>query len=77
MLVADAVVVWQFHLVQTQAERLNGIDQKLVAVLRVHISLLAFHDRLEGLADSQDLGGLLTEGGLPSHRVSWRTPAAR
>src|SRR6202521_2459261 len=63
MLVADAVILWQFHLVRTQAERLNGIDQKLVAVLRVHTSLLAFHDRLEELADSQDVGRLATEGG--------------
>src|SRR5712671_487839 len=63
MLAADAVILWQFHLVRTQAERLNGIDQKLVAVLRVHTSLLAFHDRLEELADSQDAGRLVTEGG--------------
>jgi PAS domain S-box-containing protein len=63
MLAADAVILWQFHLVRTQAERLNGIDQKLVAVLRVHNSLLAFHDRLEELADSQDVGRLVTEGG--------------
>src|SRR6202521_247142 len=63
MLVADAVILWQFHLVRTQAERLNGIDQKLVAVLRVHTSLLAFHDRLEELADSQDVGRLATERG--------------
>jgi PAS domain S-box-containing protein len=63
MLVADAVILWQFHLVRAQAERLNGIDQKLVAVLRVHTSLLAFHDRLEELADSQDLRRLVTEGG--------------
>ncbi len=63
MFAADAVILWQFHLVRTEAERLNGIDQKLVAVLRVHTSLLAFHDRLEELADSQDVGRLLTEGG--------------
>jgi PAS domain S-box-containing protein len=63
MLVADAVILWQFHLVRAQAERLNGIGQKLVAVLRVHTSLLAFHDRLEELADSQDLRRLVTEGG--------------
>src|SRR5712692_11041822 len=63
MLAADVVILWQFHLVRTQAERLNGIDQKLVAVLRVHTSLVAFHDRLEDLADSQDVGRLVTEGG--------------
>ena len=62
MLAADAVILWQFHLVRTQAERLNGIDQKLVAVLRVHTGLLAFHDRLEELADSQDVDRLVKEG---------------
>src|ERR1700682_2911329 len=63
MLAADAVILWQFHLVRTQAERLKGTAQKLVAVLRVHTSLLAFHDRPEELADSQDVGRLVTEGG--------------
>src|ERR1700732_4315612 len=63
MLVADAVVLWQFHIVRAQAERLNGIDQALVAVLRVHPSLSAFHDRLERLADSEDVGRLVTEAG--------------
>jgi PAS domain S-box-containing protein len=62
MLAADAVVLWQFHLVRAEAERLNGIDQKLVAVLRLHTSLTTFHDRLEDLADSQDIGRLVTEG---------------
>src|ERR1700730_4396812 len=66
MLAADAVVLWQFHLVRTQAERMNGIDEKLVAVLRVHTSLSAFHDRLEALVDSQDAGRLVTEAG-PLH----------
>src|SRR5467141_1055703 len=61
MLAADAVVLWQFHLVRTQAERLNGIDEKLVAVLRVHTSLLVFRDRLEELADSQDDGRVLED----------------
>src|ERR1700747_2742568 len=63
MLAADVVILWQFHLVRIQAERLNGIDQKLVAVLRVHTRLVAFHDRLEDLANSQDIGRLVTEGG--------------
>jgi PAS domain S-box-containing protein len=63
MLGGDAIVLWQFHLVRDQAERLNGFDQKLVAVLRVHTSLLAFHDRLEALADSEDAGQLVAEAG--------------
>ncbi len=63
MLVADAAVLWQFHLVRTEAEHLNGIDQKLVAVLRVHTSMSAFHDRLEALVDSQDADRLVIEAG--------------
>ena len=63
MLAADAVVLWQFHVLRTQAGRLNDIDQNLVAVLRVHTSLLAFYDRLDELADSEDAGRLVTEAG--------------
>jgi hypothetical protein len=61
MLAADAVVLWQFHVVRTEAGRLNDIDEKLVAVFRVHTSLLAFYDRLAALADSEDAGRLLRE----------------
>jgi PAS domain S-box-containing protein len=64
MLAADAVILWQFHMIRTQAERLNDVDQKLVAVLRVHTSMLAFHDRLDGLADAEDADRLLIEAGL-------------
>jgi PAS domain S-box-containing protein len=61
MLGSDAVVLWQFHLARAQAERLNGVDQKLVAVLRLHASLLAFHDRLEELGESEDAGRVAKE----------------
>src|SRR6201984_1344415 len=62
MLAGDAIILWQFYVVRAQAMRLNDIDQKLVAVLRVHTSMLAFHDRLDGLADAEDGGRLLIEG---------------
>ena len=61
MLAADAVVLWQFRVVTSQAARLSDIDQARIAVLRVHTSLLAFHDRLDALADSEDVAGLTTE----------------
>jgi PAS domain S-box-containing protein len=61
MLVADAVVLWQFRVVSTQAGRLSDIDQARISVLRVHTGLLAFHDRLDALADSEDASGLTTE----------------
>src|SRR6266478_1428524 len=61
MLAADAIILWQFYVVRVQAMRLNDIDQKLVAVLRVHTSMLAFHDRLDGLADAEDADRVLIE----------------
>src|ERR1700693_5171534 len=63
MLAADAVILWQFHVVRTQAGHLNDIDQTLVAVLRVHTSMLAFHDRLDGLAGAEDSDELVKEAG--------------
>src|SRR3954453_18718914 len=63
MVAADAVVLWQFHVVRTQAGRLNDIDQTLIAVFRMHSSLLTFSDRLDALAHSEDAGQLLAEAG--------------
>ena len=63
MLAADAIILWQFYVVRTQAMRLNDIDQKLVAVLRVHTGLLTFHDQLEALADAEDADRLRIEAG--------------
>ena len=63
MLAADAIILWQFHVVRTQAGRLNDVDQKLVAVLRVHTSMSEFHDRLDALADAEDADRLVTEAG--------------
>src|SRR6202163_4395452 len=63
MLAADAVILWQFHMIRTHAERLNDVDQKLVAVLRVHTGMSAFHHRLDELADVEDTDRLLTEAG--------------
>src|ERR1700676_4104137 len=63
MLAADAIILWQFYVVRIQAGRLNDVDHKLVAVLRVHTRMLAFHDRLDGLADAEDADRLLIEAG--------------
>ena len=63
MLAADAVVLWQFQVVRAQAGRLSDIDQARITVLRVHAGLLAFHDRLDALADSEDAAGLSTQIG--------------
>jgi PAS domain S-box-containing protein len=63
VLAADAVILWQFHVVRTQAEHLSDVDQKLVAVVRVHTTMLAFHDQLEARANAEDAAGLVREVG--------------
>ena len=54
MFAGDVIVLWQFHIVQAQAERLDEYDEELVAVLRVHSDLLKFRDTLESLANAKN-----------------------
>jgi PAS domain S-box-containing protein len=58
MLAGDVIVLWQFHIVQAQAERLNEYDEELVTVLRVHADVLTFRDTLESLANARNFEGL-------------------
>jgi PAS domain S-box-containing protein len=57
----DVIVLWQFHVVQAQTERLNAYDEELVTVLRVHSDLLKFRDTLESLANAKNAERLSTE----------------
>lgn len=77
MLVGDSVVLWQFHAVRLQQQRVDGLDQELVAVLRVHASLLALYDRLEALANFQDAGRLVVEAGSSNKVILEETRRAR
>jgi PAS domain S-box-containing protein len=61
MFAGDAVVLWQLHVAQLQAERLKDYNEELVSVLRVHSNLLAFHDALEEVANDKDAGRLVSE----------------
>ena len=61
LLVGDVVSLWQFHLARTQADRLSGVDQELIAVLQAHTSLMSFYERLDVLAHSENTGQLVRE----------------
>lgn len=61
MLAGDVIVLWQFHIVQAQAERLNEYDDELVAVLRVHSDMLTLRDALESLANAKNAERLKAE----------------
>jgi PAS domain S-box-containing protein len=54
MLAGDVVVLWQFHIVRAQAERLDQYDEELVTVLRVHSDILKFRDTLDSLANAKN-----------------------
>jgi len=61
MLVANGILLWQFHQVRLQAERLGGVDQELIAVLQAHTSLMSFYQKLDALAHAEDTARLVSE----------------
>lgn len=60
-LAGDVIVLWQFHTVQAQVERLNEYDRELVTVSRVHSDMLRLRDALESLADAKNAERLKAE----------------
>jgi signal transduction histidine kinase len=61
MLVGNAVLLWEFHVVQGQTELLRGVDQELILVLQAHTNLMSFYERLDALAHSEDTARLVKE----------------
>ncbi len=59
LLVGNVVSLWQFHLARSQADRLSGVDQELIAVLQDHTSLMSFYERLDLLAHAESSGQLV------------------
>jgi signal transduction histidine kinase len=61
ILCGNGLLLWQFHLARLQTERLKGLNQELNWVLRLQVSLLSVHQKLDKLAQSRDAGGLENE----------------
>jgi transcriptional regulator with PAS, ATPase and Fis domain/CHASE3 domain sensor protein len=61
MLIGNGVLLWQLHLISAQVKRLNGVNEELIEVLRVHTGLLSAYERLGAAARSEDSGRLLKE----------------
>lgn len=61
LLLANGVLIWQFHQARAQAGRLSGVDQELVTVLQAHIGLTSFYERLDLLAHSENTDELVRE----------------
>src|SRR6185503_9706030 len=77
MLAADVVVLWQFHIVRVQAEQLNGYDEALGTVLRVHSDLLKFRDTLESFANEKNAERLKSEAQSMNQTIAEDTARAR
>ena len=61
MTVGNALLLWQFTLVRQQRERLLGVDQELISVLRFQTHLRSFHAKLNELAQSESTDALIRE----------------
>ena len=57
----NGLVILQFERARLQTDRLTGVSQQLIAVLRLQESLLSFHQRLNELTQSRDAYRLVTE----------------
>jgi signal transduction histidine kinase len=57
----NSLLVWQFRAAREQTERLTDVSQQLIAVLRLQENLMAFHQRLDELAETRDAQRLVAE----------------
>lgn len=51
---ADFIAWWQFKSIEVPAHRFYQVDQKSLAVMRVHLDLMEFREALAALADQRD-----------------------
>jgi formate hydrogenlyase transcriptional activator len=61
MTIGTALLLFQFNMVKQQRERLLGIDQEVIAVLRFQTHLRSFHAKLNELAQSENTDQLIQE----------------
>jgi PAS domain S-box-containing protein len=61
MLVGVGILLWQAHVMRTQANRLKEMDEQFIEVLRVHDVLLSFRAKYGELARARDLARLQEE----------------
>ncbi len=57
----NGLLIWEFRVARLQADRLSGVSQQMISVLRLQGSLLSFHQRLGELTQSRNAYVLTTE----------------
>lgn len=61
MFSGDSILLWQFHLAQSQAKRLSSVDEELITVLQTHANLMSFYELFDVLSHSEDSNRLMRE----------------
>lgn len=61
MIAADAVALWQYRQIEAAAQRVSKIDQITLAVVRIHLDVYSFRDRMAALAGNHDSRQFSTE----------------
>lgn len=61
ILIGNGLLILQFEKTRLQTDRLIGVSQQLIAVLRLQDGLLSFHQQLNELTQSRDVNRLETE----------------
>ena len=67
IIAADAVAVWQYWQIEALAQRVNKTDQISDAVVRVHLDVYSFRDRMVALASSHDIRQFSSEAAAIRH----------
>ena len=57
----NGLLIWQFRIARLHEDRLSGVSQQLISVVRLQGSLVSFHQRLDELAQSKNAYVLATE----------------
>ena len=60
---ADAVAVWQYSQIEALAQRVAKTDQISDAVVRIHLDVYSFRDKLTALASTHDIQQFSSETG--------------
>ena len=55
MIAADAVAIWQYWQIEALAQRVRKADQLSDAVVRIHLDVYGFRDKMTALAGSHDI----------------------
>jgi PAS domain S-box-containing protein len=55
MIAADAVAIWQYWQIETLAQRVRKTEQLADAVVRIHLDVYSFRDKMFALASNHDI----------------------